>query len=105
MKTQPSLSTLHYHFVECAKKFGSKIALVAIDEKGDVLEEISYRELLETIEVVGCELKRMGLVKGDRIALAFSNSPALLIWSWAAWAAGIVTVPMDTKRDTPELYE
>jgi len=105
MKENLPIKSLHEHIASLAKKVPEKIALTAIDEKGTALEEISYAELLEKLEAASSELKNMGLQKGDRIALAFRNSPALLIWSWAAWATGIVTVPMDTKRDTPELYE
>src|SRR3989338_946422 len=97
--------SLHEHIVSLAEKTPKKIALVGVDEKGSVVEKITYADLLEKIGAAAAELKSLGLQKGDRIALAFRNSPALLIWSWAAWATGIVTVPMDTKRDTPELYE
>ena len=97
--------SLYDHIASLAISAPEKTALVATDEKGVVTEEISYANLLEKILAAAAELKDLGLQKGDRIALAFRNSPALLIWSWAAWAGGIVTVPMDTKRDTPELYE
>ena len=107
--SKPSSSTLiqslHGHIASLAAAYPEKAALMGIDEKGNPQETISYGELLEKVETAGAELQEMGLAKGDRIALAFRNSPALLIWSWAAWALGIVTVPMDTKRDTQELYE
>ncbi len=99
------IKDLHSHLVALAEKNPKKVALVATDEKGTITEEITYADLLGKVEAAAGELKELGLQKGDRIALAFRNSPALLIWSWAAWAMGIVTVPMDTKRDTPELYE
>ncbi len=97
--------SLHEHITSLAKQNQKKIALLATDEKGTITEQITYADLLEKVEAAAVELKGLGLEKGDRVALAFRNSPALLIWSWAAWASGIVTVPMDTKRDTPELYE
>lgn len=96
---------MHEHIASLVKQNPKKVALVATDEKGTITEEITYAGLLEKVGAAAAELKSLGLQKGDRIALAFRNSPALLIWSWAAWATGIVTVPMDTKRDTPELYE
>jgi len=99
------IQNLYEHIASLAKAHPDKLALVGTDEKGNAQEKITYKELLEKLEAAGSELAEMGLKKGDRIALAFRNSPALLIWSWAAWASGIVTVPMDTKRDTPELYE
>jgi len=81
------------------------MALMACDTEGTIAEEITYGELAEKIEVAASYLRGLGLKKGDRVALAFKNSPALLILSWAAWASGVVTVPMDTKRDTGEQYQ
>src|SRR3989338_6235339 len=97
--------SLYAHIVALAQSNPDKVALIGTDEKGTVTERLTYQELSRLVGSAAAELKSLGLVKGDRIALAFRNSPALLIWSWAAWAMGIVTVPMDTKRDTPELYE
>ena len=100
-----SIQSLYEHIAKLAKEQPDKLALVGTDEKGNATERLTYQELSRLVEAAAVELKSMGLQKGDRIALAFRNSPTLLIWSWAAWASGIVTVPMDTKRDTPELYE
>src|SRR3989344_2027087 len=97
--------SLYEHLDSLAKQNPKKLALVATDEKGTITEQITYADLLKEITAAAAELKSLGFQKGDRIALAFRNSPALIIWSWASWATGIVTVPMDTKRDTPELYE
>src|SRR3989338_3209231 len=105
MDTKSLPKSLHEHIASLAAEYPDKAALVGVDEKGNVVEKITYSDLLEKITAAASELKGLGLVKGDRIDLAFRNSPALIIWSWAAWATGIVTVPMDTKRDTPELYE
>src|SRR3989344_8146668 len=105
MDTKSLPKSLHEHIASLAAEYPDKAALVGVDEKGNVVEKITYSDLLEKITVAASELKGLGLQKGDRTALAFRNSPALIIWSWAAWATGIVTVPMDTKRDTPELYE
>ena len=102
---ETSIKSLYDHIARLAKEQPKKVALVGTDEKGNTTEEITYAELLEMLGAAASELRGLSLQKGDRIALAFRNSPALLIWSWAAWASGIVTVPMDTKRDTPELYE
>src|SRR3990167_8467075 len=96
------IKNLHELIVSLAKKEPKKMALMACDTEGTIAEEITYGELAEKIEVAASYLRGLGLKKGDRVALAFKNSPALLILSWAAWASGVVTVPMDTKRDTGE---
>src|SRR3989338_9981235 len=105
METTPPIKSLREHIVALAKKDPKKMALVACDQEGTITEEITYEELAKNIEAAASYLHGLGLKKGDRVALAFKNSPALLILSWAAWASGIVTVPMDTKRDTSESYQ
>jgi len=100
-----TIRNLHDHLLSLAEAHGDRVALIGTDEKGNRKESVTYRELVANVDAAASELADMGLERGDRVALAFRNSPTLLIWSWAAWASGIVTVPMDTKRDTPELYE
>ena len=101
----PKISSLHEHISSLAKKYPSKDALVALDENGEIVQKISCGELLKEVDTAATYLSQLGVQKGDRVALAFKNSPELLILSWAAWASGVVTVPMDTKRDTGEQYE
>ena len=96
--------SLREHILALSKKDPEKVALLQCDETGVVVAKIRYQELAEKIEAAAAYLQGLGLAQGDRVALAFKNSPELLILSWAAWASGIVTVPMDTKRDTAEQY-
>lgn len=105
METVIPIKSLHEHLVSLAKNNPEKMALLACDEEGTILEEISYLELFQKVEIVVGYLHDAGLKKGDRIALAFKNSPELLIVSWAAWDMGVVTVPLDIKWDTVELYQ
>src|SRR3989344_1964556 len=99
------IQNLHEHIVSLAQKDPKKMALVACDQEGTIVEEITYGELAKNIEAAASYLYSLGLKKGDRVALAFKNSPELLVLSWAAWASGVVSVPMDTKRDTGEQYQ
>ena len=69
--------SLHEHIASLAKKNPAKVALVGTDEKGNVVEKLTYSDLLEKLHAAAAELRNLGLVKGDRIALAFRNSPAL----------------------------
>src|SRR3989338_5319771 len=99
------IKNLREHISSLAQKSPDKAALIGCDEEGNVVKRLTYRELSRLIESAAVYLSGLGLKKGDRVALAFKNSPELLILSWAAWASGIVTVPMDTKRDTGEQYQ
>ena len=95
---------LYNFIVGLAEKDPEKIAIMACGEDGTIVQEICYRELVEKIEAAAYYFENLGVKKGDRVALAFNNSPDLLILSWAAWSLGITSIPMDVKRDTKELY-
>jgi len=105
METTIPIKSLHEHILTLAKRDPKKAGLLACNAEGNIEQEITYQELSEKIEAAASYLNGLGLGSGDRVALAFKNSPELLIISWAAWASGIVTVPMDTKRDTGEQYQ
>src|SRR3989338_9986160 len=99
------IKNLREHIAALAQKNPDKAALVGCDEVGNVRQRLTYQELSRSLELAAVYLVGLGLKKGDRVALAFKNSPELLILSWAAWASGIVSVPMDTKRETGESYQ
>ena len=94
---------LHEHISGLAHTNPARAALLVCDASGAVTEEISRAALLVRVEAAAAYLQGKGLHAGDRIALSFGTSADLLTLSWAAWSAGIVTVPLDTKRDTDEL--
>ena len=80
-----------------AKKYGSKPAIVFNGR------QISYRKLNQLTAALANQWLRSGFKPGDRIGLAFKNSPEIILINYAAWRAGLVTVPLDTTRDTPAL--
>lgn len=98
-----AIKSLHEHFSALAKQRPDKAALIICDEHGTATEQISFQELFKKIEAVAASLQGAGFVNGDRVALSIENSAELLLASWAAWSIGVVTVPLDTKRDTTEL--
>lgn len=99
------IHNLRAHIVSMAMNNPRKEILLVCDSKGVVSKTITREELSQRIEAGVAYLYARGLASGDRVALAFHNSAELLILSWAAWSCGIVTVPLDTKRDTGELYQ
>ncbi|MDO8481728.1 MAG: class I adenylate-forming enzyme family protein [bacterium] len=105
MQTIATVKNLHEHIVFLAKKVPDKTALLTCNEEGKILEEITFAQLSGHIESAASYLSGLSLKSGDRVALAFGNSAELLILSWAAWSTGIVTVPLDIKRDTAELHQ
>lgn len=97
------VTNLYGYIFHLAEVQPDKPALITCDERGDIVSNISYQELERKIEETARYLQSIGLVSGDRVALSLSNSAEFLIVSWAAWSVGIVTVPLDVKRDTDEL--
>ncbi|MCH8986620.1 acyl--CoA ligase [Patescibacteria group bacterium] len=99
------MKNLHTHISELAKKQPDRAALFSCGPDGRALKQYTYKELKEYIERVGSWFENdLGLQKGEVIGIAMPNSPDLLMLSWAAWAMGIVTVPLDIKRDTLSQY-
>ncbi|RJQ35564.1 long-chain fatty acid--CoA ligase [Candidatus Parcubacteria bacterium] len=97
-----SVTNFYEHAKSFARSAPERPALVACDDLGKTLFEISYGELPGRLEAAAKYLHSLGIQKGDRVAVAFRNSVDLLILNWAAWGSGIVTVPLDVKRDTEE---
>ncbi len=105
MKTIVTINNLHEHIIYLAKTDPKKTAILSCDAEGKILGEITYQELSQEIAQAANYLHSLTLKSGDRVALAFNNSAELLVLSWAAWSVGIVTVPLDIKRDTGELHQ
>lgn len=97
------MTSLIEHILLLAKVQPDRPALVTCDEQGSLVGQTSYKELHQKIEEAARYLQVAGLVSGDRVALALPNCAEFLILSWAAWNSGVVTVPLDVKRDTEEL--
>ena len=99
------MKNLHEHLVALAHACPERPTVLVCDAVGTITEEITRAALCMKVENAAAYLQGKGLRTGDRIALDCANSAELLIISWVAWACGIVTVPLDMKRDTLELRE
>ena len=91
---------LFKHISTLAKNQPDSLALVRCNKEGKIEEEIAYRDLEDKIEKTAQWLLQMGLEARDVISLVMPSSPEFLIISWTCWCLGIITVPLDTKRDT-----
>ena len=94
------MNNLYSHVSSIAQKYPDSPALISYDDSGAVIEEISYLLLKKKLESAAGWLLSNNLSEGDSVAFALRNSSELLILSWAAWSMGIVTVPLDMKKDT-----
>jgi long-chain acyl-CoA synthetase len=59
---------------------------------------LKYHELKSQVDRLAGALARLGLEKGDRVCLYFSNSPEYVLCYWAALKAGGVIVPTSILR-------
>lgn len=92
------------HFLrKLGQRLAEKPAIIYQDvDRGESME-ISYRSLDRgTQNLAASLLGRFGLTTGERLAFALPNVPEAILLNYAAWRSGLVTVPLDTTRDTLE---
>jgi len=95
------VKNLYEHIVDLAAKNPTKEALLSCDINGNAQKTYTFGDVKEIVERTGYWFSNeLGVYAGDTVALALPNSVDFLLVSWAAWALGIVTVPLDIKRDT-----
>ena len=64
---------------------------------------VSYTELAARVQkLAGAFTNRLGLQKGDRVAIAMTNCPEFIESLFAIWHAGLVAVPMNAKLHSRE---
>lgn len=102
---QPTLpfSSIKELLTNHASTYKEKKALVFIDVDTQKKQTLSYKELLQKVQSLSDLFTHVyRLKKGDAIALHLGNTPLLLLCHLAAWSQGLITVPLDLKRDTKD---
>ena len=82
---------------ETANRYGGKTAIVLGDRR------LSYTELDDASNKVANSLIRMGVNKGDRVAMLLPNSPEFVTIYFGIVKAGGIAVPLDIKYKVDEL--
>ncbi len=87
---------VHGHLRDAARAFPDKLALIERER------QLSFAEADEQSNRLACELQRLGVRRGDRVAAMLENSVEMVIALWAALKAGAVFVPINhvTKSGT-----
>ncbi len=80
-----------------AERYGQKTA-IALGER-----RLSYAELEESSNKVANALIKLGLNKGDRVAILLSNSPEFVVIYFGVVKTGGIAVLLDTKYKISEL--
>lgn len=81
-------------FFEVAEKHKNKTALLY--KKEGVYFPISYKELAKKVNVFASALQKLGVQKGDNIAILSENRPEWVISDLAVMSNGAVLVPLHT---------
>lgn len=68
---------------------GGKVALRTLDC------EVTYSELLENVNRYGNALRRLGIVRGDRVLMVLQDRPEFFFLFFGAAKAGIIPVPLN----------
>ncbi|MBI4018870.1 MAG: acyl--CoA ligase [Candidatus Aenigmarchaeota archaeon] len=92
------------HIMSLAKVQPHLPALLSCDEEGRIIHTIDYSDLYEKLQNIGSWFESIKLSSGDTVALAMHNRAELLLVSWAAWSLGIITAPLDVRRDAEEQH-
>ena len=102
----PPFNSLRECLENWAGKSGDRLAMEYIDVENPELNwSCNYKQFNILIGKTRGYLTLSGIKKGDAIAFAYENSPEVILLSWAAWTMGVKTVPLDTKRDDPEMMD
>lgn len=63
----------------------------------------SYRSLHATALALAASIVELGIGPGERIAIMERNTPAFLLWTFAASAAGAIFVPLNLRLSAREI--
>jgi long-chain acyl-CoA synthetase len=85
-------------FLTRAAEKGDKPFLWA--KRGGAWRSISWADAARQVAALAASLKRIGLERGDRVALVSENRPEWLIADLGIMAAGCITVPTYTTNTT-----
>ncbi len=96
MKTRQT-KTLKLMLEETAKQYGGKTTVIYGDRR------LSYAELDEASNKVANALIKMGVSKGDRVAMLLPNSPEFAVIYFGIIKISAIAVPLDTKYKVGEL--
>ncbi len=93
-------------FLKRADQGGDKPFLGA--KRGGQWQTISWREAAERVCLLAENLRKLGLVEGDRVMLVSENRPEWCIADLGIMAAGLITVPTyttNTERDHAHILD
>ena len=93
--TDPSQKgTLTQLFYDAVERHGHKPKAVSCKPTGAPWRSLTHAELAERVMRTGLALKRLGIKRGDRVAILSENRPGWLVADFACLAIGATDVPI-----------
>ncbi|HVO34398.1 MAG TPA: long-chain fatty acid--CoA ligase [Gemmatimonadales bacterium] len=86
--------TLTRLFFDAVERHGRKPLAVACKPAGGTWRSLTHREVLERVARTGLALQRLGIRRGDRVAILSENRPGWLVADFACLAVGAIDVPI-----------
>lgn len=82
---------------KAVSRYGGKTLMASREQR------VSYAEIDEASNKVGNALKKLGVRKGDRVAMLIPNSPKFVAIYFGIIKTGAIAVPMDVRYKVAEL--
>ncbi len=89
-------------FLAAAERYPERWALHEVAAEGDD-RGIRYRELATAVRRLAAWMQQSGLEPGERVGIHLPNSLEYVLAYYAAWAAGLVPVALNTQATAHEL--
>ncbi len=94
--SQPLLGmTIGEKFDQACEQYAYSDAIVSLHQN----VRLSYQQLQQQVNAFACSLQKLGLEKGDRLAIWSPNCVEWTITQFAAFKAGIILVNLNTDAD------
>ena len=87
-------STLTRLFYDAVRLHGGKPKAVACKPAGGAWRSLTHQDLAQRVRRAGLALKRLGVRRGDRVAILSENRPGWLVADFACLAVGAADVPI-----------
>ena len=94
MSAPISKGTLTQLFYDAVERHGHKPKAVACKPAGGAWRSLTHQELAQRVQRAGLALKRLGVRRGDRVAILSENRPGWLVADFACLAVGASDVPL-----------
>jgi long-chain acyl-CoA synthetase len=86
------------------RRFARRPALRLLDaDTGAELSVLTYEALWRSARAAAAGFRRLGIGKGDRVALSLANGPELVVSFYATWLLGATVVPINPAFTEREL--